>query len=184
MRVGQAWIADEIDFARGKYIQRVWRAELDGSKDENWLAYSGAKGWMCSNGLPENMSGRNGFCNEKKVGTVSEDKVQFGGRPIADSYIFYPNSKYFDTSLSDYGLSNWKAHLAECPLKVMTYLNTPIETDLTEAQIQAYKSLTTFKPTSIISNDANAQMNVEYACDTKTWVTNKINTLIKEATTS
>lgn len=59
-----------------------------------------------------------------------------------------------------------------------------IETDLTEAQIQAYKSLTTFKPTSIISNDANAQMEVEYVCDTKTWVTNKINTLIKEATTS
>ena len=74
----------------------------------------------------------------------------------------------------------------------MTYLDTPIETELTQEQLQAYKSLTTFKPTSIISNDANAHMNVEYAkelgfklCnDTKTWVTNKINTLIKEATTS
>ena len=34
------------------------------------------------------------------------------------------------------------------------------------------------------SNGAGAQMEVEYACNTKTWVTNKINTLIKEATTS
>lgn len=66
----------------------------------------------------------------------------------------------------------------------MTYLDTPIETDLTEAQIQAYKSLTTFKPTSIISNDAGAQMNVEYACDTKTWVTNKITKAIQSATGS
>lgn len=171
---GQAWIADEIDFARGKYIQRVWQAELDGSEDEKWLRYSDVNGWMCDNVFPEKISGRNGFCNEKKVGTVSVDKVQFGGRPIADNRIFYPNSKYYDANLSDYGLSNWKVHLASNPLVVMTYLDTPIETDLTEAQIQAYKSLTTFKPTSIISNDANAQMEVEYACDTKTYIDNKL----------
>ena len=79
---------------------------------------------------------------------------------------------------------DFRAWLASKPVTFQYVLATPIETDLTEAQIQAYKSLTTFKPTSIISNDANAQMEVEYACDTKTWVTNKINTLIKEATTS
>ena len=56
----------------------------------------------------------------------------------------------------------------------MTYLDTPIETDLSEEQIQAYKSLTTFKPTSIISNDANAQMEVEYAADTKAYIDNKL----------
>lgn len=171
---GQAWIADEIDFARGKYVQRVWKGVLDGSEDEKWLRYSDVNGWMCDNVFPEKISGRNGFCNEKKVGTVSVDKVQFGGRPIADNRIFYPNSKYYDATLSDYGLSNWKAHLVSNPLVVMTYLDTPIETDLTEAQIQAYKSLTTFKPTSIISNDANAQMEVEYAADTKAYIDNKL----------
>ena len=171
---GQAWIADEIDFARGKYIQRVWQAELDGSEDEKWLRYSDVNGWMCDNVFPEKISGRNGFCNEKKVGTVSVDKVQFGGRPIADNRIFYPNSKYYDANLSDYGLSNWKAHLASNPLVVMTYLDTPIETDLAQEQLQAYKSLTTFNQTSIISNDAGAQMEVEYACDTKTYIDNKL----------
>lgn len=34
---GQAWISDEIDFSKGKYIQRVWKAEFDGSEDEKWL---------------------------------------------------------------------------------------------------------------------------------------------------
>lgn len=171
---GQAWIADEIDLERGKYVQRVWKGEFDGSGDERWSAYSRGNGWMCSNGLPENMSSRKGFCNEKKVGIASEDKVQFGGKPIASLYIFYTNSKYFDTSLSDYGLSNWKAHLAERPLKVMTYLDTPIETDLTQEQLQAYKSLTTFKQTSNISNDAGAKMEVEYAADTKAYIDNKL----------
>ena len=33
---GQAWIADEIDFARGKYVQRVWKGVFDGSSDEEW----------------------------------------------------------------------------------------------------------------------------------------------------
>lgn len=106
--------------------------------------------------------GRNGFCNEKKVGTVSEDKVQFGGRPIADNRIFYPNSKYYDANLSDYGLSNWKVHLASNPLKVMTYLDTPIETDLTQEEIQDYQSLVTYDRTTIVENDAECYTKITY----------------------
>ena len=164
---GQQYICNEIDFSRGKYVQRVWQAEFDGSEDEEWGADGGY--FFCQK-LPSSMSFREGFSNQ-----YAGDKIRFGNGNTA---IIIFDMDYFKN------LSNWKAHLVSNPLKVMTYLSTPIETDLTEAQIQAYKSLTTFKPTSIISNDANAQMEVEYACDTKTWVTNKINTLIKEATTS
>jgi hypothetical protein len=165
---GQAWIADEIDFSKGKYIQRVWQAEFDGSSDEEWSADSNY--FYCIK-LPSNMNFREGFSNQ-----YAGNKIRIGN---GNKAIIIFDANYFENNLS-----NWEAHLAQHPLVVMTYLDAPIETDLTEAQIQAYKSLTTFKPTSIISNDANAQMNVEYACDTKTWVTNKINTLIKEATTS
>lgn len=180
---GQAWIADEIDFSRGKYVQRVWKGVFDGSEDEKWRLYATHKGFL-SAGLPETMNSRIGFCNifpVRKYENSVDESIIYGSN---GKNIYVVNSSFFDDSLDDNGLSNWKAYLAEHPLKVMTYLDTPIETDLTEAQIQAYKSLTTFKPTSIISNDAGAQMEVEYACDTKTWVTNKINTLIKEATTS
>ena len=120
-----------------------------------------------------------------KAPVIVENITSQSGKPVSVSDsaemqlqgLYYSYNPFYDASLPDKGLANWKAHLASNPLVVMTYLDTPIETDLTEAQIQAYKSLTTFKPTSIISNDENAQMNVEYACDTKTWVTNKINTL-------
>lgn len=165
---GQAWIADEIDFARGKYVQRVWKGVFDGSSDEEWSTCSNY--FFCQK-LPSSMSSREGFSNQ-----YAGNKIRIGN---GNEAIIIFDAVYFENNLS-----NWKAHLASNPLVVMTYLDAPIETDLTEAQIQAYKSLTTFKPTSIISNDANAQMEVEYACDTKTWVTNKINTLIKEATTS
>lgn len=180
---GQQYICDEIDFKREKYVQRVWKSVFDGSEDEKWRLYATHKGFL-SAGLPETMNSRIGFCNifpVRKYENSVDESIIYGSN---GKNIYVVNSSFFDDSLDDNGLSNWKAYLAEHPLKVMTYLDTPIETDLTEAQIQAYKSLTTFKPTSIISNDANAQMNVEYAADTKTWVTNKINTLIKEAITS
>lgn len=169
---GQQYICDEIDFSRGKYVQRVWQAEFDGSEDEKWK--KGDANYISNECLPVVMNSRKGFCNQYIVGNnIRGIKIGDGTKALI----------VFDDFSDENALSNFKAHLASNPLSVMTYLDTPIETDLTEAQIQAYKSLTTFKPTSIISNDAGAQMNVEYACDTKTWVTNKINTLIKEATT-
>ena len=164
---GQQYICDEIDFKRGKYVRRVWQAEFDGSSDEEWNI---SNNYFFIKALPTSMVGREGYCNQYTT------KIRIGNGNTAIII--------FDTDYFENNLSNWKVHLAQHPLVVMTYLDAPIETDLTEAQIQAYKSLTTFKPTSIISNDAGAQMEVEYACDTKTWVTNKINTLIKEATTS
>lgn len=179
---GQAWIADEIDFARGKYVQRVWQKTFDGS--ESWNLYGDA-GFSLDNVLPEKMSNREMLCNQfRRRGSGNNSNIIIVGAISFNNSIYIENCTLVNNTLVDDMLSKWKVHLAEHPLKVMTYLNTPIETDLTEAQIQAYKSLTTFKPTSIISNDENAQMEVEYACDTKTWVTNKINTLIKEATTS
>ena len=167
---GQAWIADEIDFARGKYIQRVWQAEFDGS--EAWAQSSGiiTDGFYLINILPDNMHHRKGLCNQAFLND-SKYEIELG---VNDKGLYYSYNPFYDASLSDEGLANWKAHLASNPLVVMTYLDTPIETDLTEAQIQACKSLTTFKPTSAISNDANAQMEVEYACDTKTYIDNKL----------
>lgn len=174
---GQAWISDEMDFARGKYIQRVWNGVFDGSEDEKWVRYQPGNGWMCTNALPKIMKARTGFCNEKKVGKVPNG-VQLGSAGSDDRTMFYPNSKYYDTSLSDYGMSNWKAHLAEHPLKVMTYLDNPIETDLSEEQIQSYKAIHTNKPTTIISNDADAWMGASYAADTKIWIENKIKEIV------
>ena len=155
---GQQYICDEIDFARGKYVQRVWKGVFDGSSDEEWGVNTNY--FFCKK-LPSNMSSREGFSNQ-----YAGDKIRIGNRNEA---IIIFDADYFENNLS-----NWKVHLASNPLAVMTYLDTPIETDLTEAQIQAYKSLTTFKPTSIISNDANAQMEVEYAADTKAYIDNKL----------
>ena len=173
---GQAWIADEIDFARGKYVQRVWKGVFDGSSDEEWSEHWREGTYTTRIKWSDLVLPRKILCNQYIYGNGIG---QFDS--LLDNGQLY---LYFNYDNGTIGMDAFKALIVSNPIKVMTYLNTPIETDLSEAQIQAYKSLTTFKPTSIISNDAGAQMEVEYACDTKTWVTNKINTLIKEATTS
>ena len=173
---GQAWIADEIDFARGKYVQRVWKGVFDGSSDEEWSEHWREGTYTTRIKWSDLVLPRKILCNQYIYGNGIG---QFDSL-LDDGQLHL----YFNYDNGTIGMDAFKALIASNPIKVMTYLNTPIETDLSEAQIQAYKSLTTFKPTSIISNGAGAQMEVEYACNTKTWVTNKINTLIKEATTS
>lgn len=166
---GQAWVCDEVDFKRGKYVQRVWRKTFDGT--ENWSKYGieGATsnyGFMLSNALPEPMNCRNGFCNQYKVITSSVNIgtdiwFRFGSganNPIA--YVLH--AEQYDPSLEDSGLANWKAHLAQTPLEVMTYLTTPIETDLPAEEIAAYKALHTYSPATTVSNDAKAWMKVGY----------------------
>lgn len=171
---GQQYICDEIDFARGKYVKRVWKVVFDGSSDEKWTY--------------DNEQRTRIILNNGNLGT-------YGQRNIASmcSNLLWNRNVYLDSNRENGYLINnntffarvaeslaintepdFRAWLASNPVTLQYVLATPIKTDLTEAQIQAYKSLTTFKPTSIISNDAGAQMEVEYACDTKTYIDNKL----------
>lgn len=182
---GQQYICDEIDFNRGKYIQRVWKGVFDGSSDEVWTYNINAHR---ANIILNN--GNLGTYDKRDIASMCSNLL-WNRNVYSDSnrengYLIN-NNTFFVRVAESLALNtepDFRTWLASNPITLQYVLATPIETDLSEAQIQAYKSLTTFKPTSIISNDAGAQMEVEYACDTKTWVTNKINTLIKEATTS
>ena len=45
---------------------------------------------------------------------------------VGNSILYTVSNRFYDESLEDKGLANWKAFLAENPMKVMTYLDTPI----------------------------------------------------------
>lgn len=152
---GQAWIADEIDFARGKYIQRVWQAEFDGS--ENWLVYDYMKGFILVNAFPYTMTNRaylsNQYLNNLRIG-------------MGKNVLYLDSSSFYDASFDDKGLSNFKAHLAANPLVVMTYLDMPIERDLTSAELAEYTQLYSYKPTTVVENDSDCWMDVTYKAGT------------------
>lgn len=176
---GQQWVCDKINFKRGKYIQRVWKETFDGS--ENWSSYS-QSGWLLSSMLPEDMSRRSGFCNCLRIadGSIAETSNELLrlGAGGGNNIIYIINSQFYDDSLGDYGLSNWKAYLQQNPMTVMTYLTTPTETDLSSEEIAAYQSIHTYKPTTTIQNDAGAYMEVEYAKDIEKYINDTTNEIV------
>lgn len=173
---GQQWICNEVDFERGVYVQRIWRGEFDGSDDESWGTYDSPKYLGFVTGiLPEKANRRKGFCNcyiiQEEKNTSTAESLWLGVSGNTGMYLH--NSRFYDITLSDKGLSNFKTYLAEHPFIVMTYLETPIETPLTADQIVTYKALTTHKTTTLISNDAGAGMEVSYVADPKIYIDNK-----------
>lgn len=158
---GQAWIADEIDFSRGKYIQRVWKNTFNGS--ENWFIYNYfARSGFSLPCLPSKTTQRAGYCSIAKVNTVltaSFFNVIFGDK---NNIAYFMVNPFYDSTLDDKGLANWKAYLADHPVTVMTYLDTPIERDLTSAELAEYTQLYSYKPTTIIENDSGCWMDVTY----------------------
>lgn len=148
---GQAWIADEIDFSRGKYIQRVWQAEFDGSEDEKWKGDN--INYIHIECLPVAMRDREGFCSQYIVGNNIRG-IRIGNGNV--SLII------FDDFSDENALSNFKANLSANPLKVMTYLDTPIERDLAPEEIEAYQSLVTYDGTTVVENDAECYTKITY----------------------
>ena len=171
---GNKWFTDEIDLARGKYIQRCFFMTFDGS--ENWV--------MTSTGLPQ-------------IGSVQIPALQ---NQIVDSYgiqchhicshvLSVPRNKRTANTVNSYGgahgktlqflcydyennLDGWKAYLsaqaaAGTPMTMVLGLVNPVETALPQETIEAYKVLCTAKGETTISNDGPAFMKLSYIADTK-----------------
>lgn len=180
---GQQWICDEVDLARGVYVQRIRQVIFDGSDDEKWS--------VLTVGTQKN-----------PVFVVTASGMKFATYPIAtmcDSYIhamdkpindleYWANDTYFGQKCVAFrndafvDVDSWKDYLSTNQIELLYELATPIETPLSEAEINAFKALHTNKPNTTILNDAGAYMAVEYVADTKTYIDNKIKEMIEEVT--
>ena len=177
---GQQWVCDEVDFARGVYVQRVGNEEFDGSDDETWKAFDSLGNGIfrvtmlsafVANAEPPIMS------NFGYKGTVLGDSALSG---VANGVWSYYNSSVGMTTRSvyiklgaDVLLEEWKEELAKTPFRVINILATPIETPLSAEEIAAFKALHSNKPNTTVYNDSGAHMAVEYIADTKTYIDNK-----------
>lgn len=106
------------------------------------------------------------------------------GAPTNDKYAFALNTKiiYFSppkgAEITAEEL-NAKLNSLSFPVVFVGELATPIERDLTPEEIAAYKALRTYGPTTVVSNDAGAEMEATYVADTKTYIDNKFAALNK-----
>ena len=160
-----------------KRIDRCVELIFDGSED--WRVRSWSRpttsGFYALGGLPEKMRARPGLCNQGTV-TPGEtegviNQIWLGSSPTYGSVDLYVmNNSFYNPDIEDKGLAAWKAHLASHPLKIVAYLDTPVETDLPAATQTALNALTTFTGTTHITITAGGpepDVAVEYVQDTK-----------------
>lgn len=150
-------------------IDRCMELTFDGSED-CWGVYtSGSRtGFSAINVLPISMNNQNGICNQALVGGNEEVERIILGSNNQNLYYFY--CPFYDATIADKGLSAWKAHLAAHPLKVVTYLDTPVETDLEADTIAALAELTTYKgrtTTTVTAEGPEPDVTLEYVQDTR-----------------
>ena len=171
---GQQWVCDEIDLERGKYVQRVVIENISG-------------GWELK--PSSDISGRflqsrltNTFQTADKTAVCNIASFTSWGTPVNDKYAFALNTKviYFSppkgAEITAEEL-NAKLNSLSFPVVVVGELATPIERDLTPEEIAAYKALRTYGPTTVITNDAGAGMEVTYVADTKAYIDKKFKEL-------
>ena len=173
---GQQWICDEMDFGRGKYVQRVRKATFNGSEDWNLQSIS-QKGF--ANFYVRNLSGirvnsnvlSNQFRNQT---TLISETTEEGIANLTTLYVRIDKTKADNAN-------KFKEILKTNNLEICYQLSTPIETDIPEDTMTAYRKLCTNYPSTVIQNDSGAGMEVEYVADTKSYIDNKLKELIQAA---
>ena len=180
---GQQWICDEIDFARGKYVQRFKMTEFDGT--ENWsLQPTATQGKhrpaiILANTKPGSKVKANVCCTHYPSATAEETYLNNVGVSIDAGSVTLFYDENHNTTVED-----WKSYLAAqkaagTPVKVVYELETPVEADISEETIEAYKSLTTYAPVTNIVTDStpSAGLSVRYVADAQKYIDNKLNTI-------
>ena len=171
---GQQWICNEMDFKRGKYVQRVKKVVFNGSEDWNLQSIS-QKGF--ANFYVRNLSGiransnvlSNQFRNQT---TLISETTEEGIANLTTLYVRIDKTKADNAN-------KFKEILKTNNLEICYQLATPIETDIPEETMTAYRKLYTNYPTTVIQNDSGAGMEVEYVADTKQFILDQIKALVQ-----
>ena len=169
---GQQWVCDEFDFANKKFIKRTERASFDGSEDELWRKSAiGENYQQFYTFLPNgHKTTRWCLCN-RFVYTLS---TQGKGNCFVWNSHFYI---YVEPSINTVALL--RDYLNTHQLDVIYPLETPVEYDLTDEQVEQYKKLRSYYGTTYIDNNAApaCNMQAELVVDTKMYIDNKFTTL-------
>lgn len=165
---GQQWVCDEVDLERGVRVQRVGRAFIEHcivSRDPNWwdasksysyqiLAWQGSFNTTIESGGP---------CNR----FISYTFIDFYNKGIENGFLITTIENVFNISKS-LGIcttpDEFKAWFNE---NVVLYkiLATPIKTQLTPAELAAYKALTAYGPDTVVQASDGAGVKLVYQRD-------------------
>lgn len=173
---GQQWVCDEIDLGRGKYVQRIEEHILK-SKNitsiTNFRQINSEYYGIEYNGCTKDFVGKfgNGVLCDKLAFVKPNSNIN--GHEITyapgNGIIVFGLKK----SLVPSGdLDEIRNYITSNNFAFLILIDSPIEKDLTPEEITEYKKTHTNYPTTVITNDAGAHMEVSYVADTGIYIRN------------
>lgn len=170
---GQQWIADEIDFERGVYIQRIREIVIDGSQA---VATDGAehnpwRKYIWINAYPALVE-HGGLCDKLKhrnsVDLIAGNSVEDAGFNVATNH----NVIYFNIGhwMTEDTVEAATTALIKNPLTIKYALKNPIETALTDEELFTFSQLHSNYLVTTALNSENAYMGLVYNADLKAFV--------------
>lgn len=159
---GKKWVCDEIDLGRGKYVQRV--KEINPADYDNWILGNTTDPIRFKINIENTI-------NERKRFEILSNRFIFGSDGVhrAGVSFTYSNELYFYLPSTVTTVEQVKQWFIDNPTTSIYILGEPVERDLTPEEIASYKSIKTYRPTTVISSDAWMQVGYYTAyMETKT----------------
>lgn len=147
---GQQWVCDELDFERGVYRQWIKHVNVVFNKVVSPAIYNGYRHVVTD---IQNMSRKHTecLCNIATYSPNASTNASNGTEGVRASGGYNTIVLYYEN------LTNDNVHA-----DVAYILSDPIETTLTAAEIAAYKSLRTYRGTTIVEAEDKAGISVTY----------------------
>jgi hypothetical protein len=158
-------IKDEVDFNRGVLIQRIHSINIESTNGVSFYAYMNTTRIFVS--APKALASGVGMCNSLAVSSypTNANDVDNHISGWINGGVYFRCDELANATDKD-------AWLTEHPIYFIYPLAEPIETPLTEAELNAYRQLHTNKPNTTILSEAD--MEVSYVADTKLYIDNKL----------
>ena len=148
---GQQWICDEVDLARGVRVQRITKIKVTSSLSWQTTGNAVDRYFAWFSGIYTS----NVLCTHFSTALGSE--TIGGAIANQNNLVGFAFAEKGTTTLDDF-----KQFLDENDVFIWAALATPVETALSAAEIAAYKALTTYAPTTVISASGVAGLAASY----------------------
>lgn len=161
---GQQWVCDEVDLGRGKYVQRVLK-----TKPNKTIVFQKKH----ESGICESFNRDfNVLWARGDIPSLSTIAVWSKWTSSEGTFALHLDGLYYKDSSKTLEEVNAIFAKLGTNIEFCGVLDTPIERDLTPEELAAYSSLHTNCPTTVITNDAGAHMEVSYVADTGKYIQN------------
>ena len=148
---GQQWVCDEVDFARGVRVQRITKIKVTSSLSWQTTGNAVDRYFAWFSGIYTS----NVLCTHFSTALGSE--TVGGAIANQNNLVGFAFAEKGTTTLDDF-----KQFLDENDVFIWAALATPVETALPSAEIAAYKALTTYAPTTVISASGVSGLAASY----------------------